>query len=102
MSEIIMQADRSNGYLHQVKTDGGNYYWVSTTNVEMPLGRGIETLIVKCRKNGYAAKSSFETAKTIYPSQMIRDAKTGKIRPATSEEFQKLHLAICNHLEKWL
>lgn len=89
MSKIILKADRFNGYLHQVQSDGGNYYWVSTTNVPRPLGRGDETMIVRCRKSGSSSKRDFETAKIISHGEF-------------SGDLQAKHLWYCRNVERCL
>lgn len=89
MSKIEMELDRVNGSLALVQTITGKYYWISTANVEHPLGIGWETAAVRCRKDGYTHHKAFENAKV-----WLHGKKPENI-------YQK-HLEICNNLEKML
>lgn len=63
MSKIIMEADRPTGILHQVQTEDGKYYWVSTKEVDPPFGNGYETAVVLCRKDGSTSVKAWQNAK---------------------------------------
>ena len=86
MSKIIMEADSLKGILHQVQTEDGKYYWISTREVEKPLGNGYETVAVKCRMNGYVSRSAWQNAS---------EWRHGK----NAAEAAQFHRNICENLE---
>lgn len=63
MSKIIMEADAPKGILHLVQAESGKYYWVSTREVDPPLGSGYETIAVLCRKDGSVSEKAWQEAK---------------------------------------
>ncbi len=84
-----MTADHPNGFLHQVQTEAGDFYWISTKNVERPLGRGFETMILGCRKDGYASKKAVANAEIIHHG-------------GYTKAIEKKHREICGNLEKYI
>lgn len=64
MSKVIIGDVTSERMSHLVQTESGKQYWVSTREVDPPLGSGYETIAVLCRKDGSVSEKAWQNAKT--------------------------------------
>ena len=74
MSKIIREGNNPRGLLHQVQTEDGRHYWISTVYVDTPLGNGHETLAVRCRKSGSVSRTAWEKASTWNHGKSLEEA----------------------------